>query len=170
MMNRCLILIALLALSALVAAEPPATRELSFNFCFSAETETVELGDKHIAFSWGRLTAIATSNLEQGLFSRAWAHCVGNASLIDGVFSVSDSCRFVDDDRDALFLTIRRVNDRASGNDLENQVRLSAGTGKFAGIQGTARVVSSDLFPEDVPDFIVGCDVIEGSYTLDGGD
>ena len=60
------------------------------------------------------------------------------------------------------------MNDRVSGNDLENKVALRAGTGKFAGIKGKARIVSSALFAEDVPDVFVGCDRIEGSYEIAG--
>ena len=166
MAARVFVLSLILVFAATLRAE--ARKPLSFDFCFSAETETVRLDDKHIAFSWGRLMAIATSNLEHGLFRRSWARCVGNGSLIEGVFSVSDSCKFSDDDGDEFFLTIRRVNDRVSGNDLENKVALWAGTGKFVGIKGKARIVSSDLFAEDVPEFFVGCDRIEGSYEISG--
>ena len=167
--TACLSAGALLLAVMLTAAAPYVSARdarFDFEFCFSAQTTTLKHGDDGVAFSWGNMAGVATSHIDNSLFDRAWFQCVGNASVIRGVLSVSDSCKFADHDGDTFSATIRRVNDRTTGEDTENRFSIFAGSGKYAGITGTGTIANSYLFPEDVPDFFVGCDRMQGSYRL----
>ena len=162
--------IAALLLAAAVGAtaqdREESTPQFDFEFCFSAQATTLDLGDAGVAFSWGNMAGVATSHIAKGLFERAWFQCVGNASVLRGVFSVTDNCKFSDHDGDTFAASIRRVNDRATGEDSVNRFTVSAGTGKYAGISGLGTIKNSYLFPEKVPDFFVGCDRMQGTYQI----
>ena len=162
---RQALLIATLIVSSWVAAAAT-ERPFNFDFCFSAETTTLPLTEKDVAISWSRLVGVANSQLADSLFDRAWFQCVGNATVINEIFSVTDNCSFSNHNGDTLAATVHRVNDRASGKDLENSFQIISGSGKYAGITGTGKIKHSYLFPEDVADLIVGCDRMQGNYSI----
>src|SRR3989454_11854851 len=135
-------LVLTLAAGTAVAADLPKSGKFTIHSGWKAISQATQVADNHIILNasfWG----VTYNDTGAGPLHMGAVSCSGAADLVSGAGPAKGYCAWGDADGDKIFTDYSGTVPKPG--EVSGMNRITGGTGKFAGVQGTAPFQCQDL-------------------------
>lgn len=158
------ILVLFIAFVATVEAQIPKEGTTSYTSIYSGTYKAIGMGQERFQMTYEH-TGAMLSDTGEGIFHNATYHCIGSMYVVNGNYDDNRGlCVLTCPDGDKAFFTYKSTGNIVKGSKQTNT--FIGGTGKLAGLEGSAEVTSIPLRASGPAGSYQGLTKSKGHYKL----
>jgi hypothetical protein len=159
-----LISVLFIAFVATVEAQIPKEGTTSITAIYAGTFKAIAMGEERVQITYEH-TGAMLSDTGEGIFHNATIHCIGSSHVVKGNYeNDSGFCAVTRPDGDKAYFTYKTTGSMVTGAKQTNT--FVGGTGKLAGLQGSAEATRIPLRASGPAGSYQGLSKSKGQYKL----